>query len=203
MRIACPNFTPEEVDALRSLLGLLRPYLKTDWRVVSGCADVYFVNLDTEPCELPDTAGSLVVGCALRPREHRKNTIHRPLRTSAVLAVLSQFAEDSSAAPVRATRAQGVEWSYRLRAWPLEFCEWPREWGRILATIARQPRTLSEIATRTDLAQAEVERCIAVLTRLDLVDRVAERNAPVAAMGRPAGWRGLARRVGQVLGFRR
>lgn len=31
LRIACPNFSAEEVGALRSILGLLKPYLKHAW----------------------------------------------------------------------------------------------------------------------------------------------------------------------------
>lgn len=204
LRIACPNFTRAEVDALRSLVGLLRPYLKGSWVVApDGPGDVYFLNLDVDPGELPEcSADTRIVGCALRPRMHRKGALHRPLRVSEVLAVLSEMSAEVQTARTDRREPHGIEWRFRLRAWPLEFDQWPREWCRILADITRHARSLAEIASRVDLAPAEVERCIALLTRMDLVDRLAERRAlPGLRTHAPRGWRGLATRVGQILGF--
>lgn len=206
LSIACPNFTREEVDALRSLLGLLRPYLKRPWAVATdGPADVYFLNLDLDPGELPERCpDTRVVGCARQPRLHRKGTLHRPLRVSEVLAVLSEMPAGAATRSSNRHEPHGVEWRYRLRAWPLEFDQWPREWCRILADITRQARPLAEIAARVDLAPSEVERCIGQLTRLDLLDRLAERRSPAGvAAAAPRGWRDLASRVGQILGFAR
>lgn len=206
LSIACPNFTREEVDALRSLLGLLRPYLKRPWAVATdGPADVYFLNLDLDPGELPECGpDTRVVGCARQPRMHRKGTLHRPLRVSEVLAVLSEMPVGMATSSRGKHEPHGVEWRFRLRAWPLEFDQWPREWCRILADITRQPRSLVEIASRVELPQSEVERCIALLTRLDLVDRLAERRTPSRPVtSATRGWRDLATRVGQILGFAR
>ncbi|NCT68661.1 MAG: hypothetical protein GXC76_13620 [Rhodanobacteraceae bacterium] len=88
LSIVCPNFTREEVDALRSLLGLLRPYLKGSWTVATdGPADVYFLNLDLDPGDLTERSpDARIVGCARQPRMHRKGTLHRPLRGCESLA---------------------------------------------------------------------------------------------------------------------
>ncbi|NCT67803.1 MAG: hypothetical protein GXC76_09175 [Rhodanobacteraceae bacterium] len=128
----------------------------------------------------------------------------QPLRVSEVLAVLSEMPTGAAASSRGRSEPHGVEWRFRLRAWPLEFDQWPREWCRILADITRQARPLAEIASRVDLAPSEVERCIVQLTRLDLLDRLAERRTPSGvAAAAPRGWRDLATRVGQILGFAR
>ncbi len=190
---------------MRSLCGLLKPHLKQPWEVVTGDdADLILVDLDHGAVSEP--AGKTpVVGCALRPRMHPLGAIHRPFRASEVLALLSDWSERADLVHVPKDGA-GVwdEGRYRLRAWPLEFEQWPAEWRVILAALTRSARSSQDVAQRTGLPQSEVGRCVALLGRqglLEVVERLGEYTPrPPPAAGR---WHGLVAKVGMVLGFGR
>lgn len=203
-RLACPNFSAAEVDVLRSLLGLLQPYLKQSWEIADATtADVVLINLD-HPVGLSQTTGSALVGCAQRPRLHPAGTLHRPLRVPELLALLTDAG--ARALPQKSpepadTGESTIEWRYGLRSWPLDFLDWPRSAWRVLAIITRARHSVGEIADRAGLPLSEVESHIARLQRIDLIDRFGEPRAP-ARPPNSGNWRGLARRVGQLLGFR-
>lgn len=197
--IACANFSQAELDALRSLLGLVRPYLRQHWEITPASeADVVLCNVDQPGAVKP--RGGHVVGCAQKPRLHPAGTIHRPLRVPELLAVLTEAGARVPAAPLEELAEGGVEWSHSLHAWPLDFESWPRPWWRVLALLSRGRHRVPEIAERTGLAVAEVERCIGRLQQRGLLQRHAERRH-TAATPPARGWRGLAHRVGQLLGF--
>lgn len=202
LKIVCLNFTRDEVDALRSLLGLLRSYLKQPWVVATEPpGDLYFLNLDASTGVFPAHDPTMrIVGCALRPRMQRKGTLHRPLRVAEVLAILTDLSGEYSGISVGAER---MEWRFRLRAWPLELEHWPAESARVLAYISTHARSVAQISSRVEMAPVEVERCIALLTRMDLIDRLAERRVLPAPHVAAPRWRSLATRVGHVLGFSR
>jgi len=212
LRISCPNFAREEVDALKSLVGLLKPYLKRPFAVDGGViGDIRFVNLDNGGEVAGGDAIGRTVGCATRPRMHGSGTIHRPWRVSEVLAVLSEAANDannaaaarreaSAAAP---QTADNVEWTFRLRVWPLAFEQLPKRSWRVLASITHEPLSVAEIAARTELEQAEVDQYLQMITAQGALERLA---APVvASSAAPAPqvskWRSLAGRIGRILGF--
>jgi hypothetical protein len=199
LKIVCEYFTAEESNALRRLLALLRPYLKQAWTVVdAGPGDLYFQNLDVRSLPV-DHGAARVVGCAQKPRLCRRGTIHRPFRVSELLAVLAE-AGGSRIALHPAEDGSPAEWTYQLRTWPLEFEEWPKDWWRVLACIAYQPLSMSQIAAVTALPVDSVHRCLDRLIRRELVDRRAEPHV-VAEPSPVPGWRGLVTRLGQLLGF--
>lgn len=196
--IACPGFAPAEVDALRSLLALIRPYLKRPWEIATaGPGDVTLVNLDAGA--KPELGAA--VGCAQKPRMHAPGTIHRPLRVAELLAVLTEAGERAHAAPGEELCEGTVEWSYALRAWPLDLEGWPRPWWRVMALLTHGRHRCAEVVARTGLAGDDVERCLAQLQQRGLLDRQAERCQVVPAPQPQRGWRNLAARVGQLLGF--
>jgi hypothetical protein len=207
-RVACHQFAPGEIEALRSLLHLLRDYLKREWQVVDNLevADIVLVNLD-HPQPKPLKTQIQQVGCAQKPRLKRSGCIHRPLRAAEVLAVLSEAAAacDEAVTGQRGHSADGSEaFRYRLRAWPLEFHHWPRESWSVLAALTRSHASAKEVALRVGLPLVEVERTLAMLKKMQLLDCLVERRAlPRVDVGAMRGWRGLAGRVGQLLGFAR
>lgn len=203
LRIRCRDFPPEDVDALRSLLKLLKDYLKHPWTVVeSGEAEVVFVDLD-HASSLPDTGSARLVGCARKPREHAPGTIHRPLRAAGVLAVLSEVSAQV-ADHQQPEDDEATEWRYRLHCWPLEFEHWSRDALRVLASISPRHRSLKEIALCTGLPRNEIAATLGLLRKMDLLERQVERRSlPRVDEAVIAGWRGLAMRVGQLLGFAR
>jgi hypothetical protein len=207
-QVACHQFAPGEVEALRSLLRLLHDYLKRPWQVVDepARADLVLVNLD-HPDPLPLDAAAVQVGCAQKPRLKRSGCIHRPLRAAEVLAVLSEaaVADDDGHAGQRAESKEDSDaFRYRLRAWPLEFLHWPKASWPVLAAMTRCHASVSEITLRTGQPHAEVERTLAMLKKMQLLDCLVERRAlPRVDMEAMGGWRGLANRVGRLLGFAR
>ncbi|HWS27516.1 MAG TPA: hypothetical protein VN259_13230 [Xanthomonadales bacterium] len=204
LRLACPNFSAAELDVLRSLLGLLQPYLKQSWEIADAAnADVVLINLD-HPVGFSQTTGTALVGCAQRPRLHPAGTLHRPLRVPELLALLTDAG--ARALPQKLpepadTGESSIEWRYGLRSWPLDFLDWPRPAWRVLAIITRARHSANEIAVRARLSLSEVEGHLALLQRIDLIDRYGEPRA-VSKPPSSENWRGLARRVGQLLGFR-
>ncbi|HRQ63550.1 MAG TPA: hypothetical protein PKZ76_01570, partial [Xanthomonadaceae bacterium] len=205
-QVACHQFAPAEIEALRSLLKLLHDYLKRPWQVVDepAHADVVLVNLD-HPDPQPLDAAAVQIGCAQKPRLKRSDCIHRPLRAAEVLAVLSEAAmagDDGSPAPRAETQEGTNAFRYRLRAWPLEFLHWPRESWPVLAAMTRCHASIKEISLRTGQSQADIERTLAMLKKMHLLDCLVERRAlPRVDLHAMGGWRGLANRVGQLLGF--
>jgi hypothetical protein len=206
MRIHCQNFAASEVDALRSLLNLLRDYLKHPWSIVdTDAADLVLVNLDVPGLGSEAShAGATRIGCALKPRMHAPGTIHRPLRAAEVLAVLTEARLRVQTGEQEAVEVDSVEWCYRLRHWPLEFSHWSRDTWPVMAAITRKHRSIREIEIRTRLSHKQVALTLALLKRMGLLDRLVERRAsPRIDEQLVAGWQSLASRVGRLLGFAR
>lgn len=207
LRIACPNFSQEEADALRRLVGLLKPYLRRGCVVdAQAPADLCFVNLDADEGDRPHGRfAHRTVGCAARPRLHPQGTIHRPLRVAEVLAVLGEAAAAVRRGAQDRAEAAGIEWDFRLHTWPLEFEQWKRSWWRVLACLRQEPASVARIAARTGLDGAEIQECIDVLLLSGAVDRLAARrpHAVPRASASAGRWRALAARVGTLLGFSR
>jgi hypothetical protein len=197
LRIACADFSPDEKGALRSLLKLLEQYLRRRWLIVEeGEADLLLKNLDVTESQC-DMFSRRVIGCALKPRTHLSGTIHRPLRASEILSLLNEH--DETAASVSELR---IEWSYRLRAWPLDLTNWPRHWWPAFALMTPTARSQGEISSRTGLDQNEIHQCLARLQTEALLERFAARRHVASNVRDNVGvWRSLARRVGRVLGF--
>lgn len=211
--LGCQNFSDEEVAALRRLLTLLSSHLKDEWEIrLNAETDLCLANVDSGERVEP-TPHVPMIGCALKPRLHGNASLHRPLRAAELLAVLSEYAEQRSGAlPLhvaeRAHAELGFETRFQLRAWPLEFPQWPTDWWRILASINRCPRSLADICANTGLCETEVERCLDLLQRMQLLDRLADRRVPmrgtVAVHSHPSrAWRSFAAKLGQMLGFAR
>lgn len=200
MFVAGANFNEAERDALRSLLALLRPYLSQIWMVGDfGTADVVLVNLD-QPDARPYSGPASVTGCAQRPRLHPAGTIHRPLRVPEMLALLTEAGQKAALDAPQDAASGGVDWQYQLVAWPADFPTWPRESWALLAILTYGQHGLVELAERSGLNVQAVEQYLERLQRMHLVERFGERRQPVSL---PAnnGWRGLANRVGRLLGF--
>jgi len=201
LRVACSNFKSADADALARLLGLVQPYLRQTWGIGDPAdAHVVLVNLD-EPQAKPAATRGRVVGCATKPRLHPAGTIHRPVRVPELLALLTEAgARQESALPARGN-VETVDWSYALNAWPIDFEHWPRNWWPIFAYLSHGHRPRSEIIERLGVSAQELDACIERLARRGLVDRHADprRHPPRSAVGQ--GWRNLAARVGQFLGF--
>lgn len=206
LKIACPNFGIEEKGALRSILGLLKPYLQDPWEVSeAGPCDVCFVNVD-QPNDAAPTAdtASRVVRCAQRPRLHPQGAIHRPLRPHEVLAVLSDATKQLKGLDRDDTYRPDGHWGFRLRAWPLDFIKWPKPWWRVLACIAREAHSIEQIAERTGLPAKYIEVCMERLMAAQLVERLAyTSNGEVAGAGLKQKWSALASRLLKKFGFAR
>ncbi len=196
--LACPNFTANEAEALKSVLGLIKPYLKQLWELAEGASgDLLLVNLDLG-YDRPSSEATCVVGCALRPRLHPPSTLHRPIRVPELLAILTDVGEQQSQRGKH--RADLVKFRYQLRMWPLDIERWPSGCLRVLATICGANHSADEIAELTELPMADVKACLLKLKKLELIDRYAMHVDQPPRI--PHAFRSLARRVGQILGFR-
>lgn len=200
-RVACAHFSPEELEATRRLLGLLGTHLKRRWMLAEAgeSADVVLLNLDQHAAADFDRRAALA-GCSQRPREHPAGTLHRPLRGYELLALLNKEAPaaQSSATPAVAEAAA----RYRLRCWPYEANGWDVMQWRIMAAMRRTYRSVQELAVHTGATPDQVQRCIDAVSRLGALERAIDRQ-PATTTPRPAGLRGLAVRVGAILGFSR
>lgn len=199
--IACVDLGPDEINSLRSLLGLLAPYLKHAWEVGPvDRADLVLVKRDSDDAPSPVPEGVTIIGCARRPRQHASPTIHRPLRASEVLAVLNEFEEDADhqagvPTPPPAPSAQ----AWRLAYWPLDFETFPSTWWRVLAALSGQARTRDELVRCTGLARGEISQC---LQRLREVSALIEADKPSPPRATQASkWRHIIAGIGRKLGF--
>ncbi|PJJ99844.1 hypothetical protein CO615_03105 [Lysobacteraceae bacterium NML75-0749] len=223
--IVCLNFPADEVQSARGLLKLLVNFLPGRCEIAGPDqeGDLYLVNLDAEtPANPPE--GAYVVGCSIRPREHAPGTIHRPIRPSAMLAVVSDFVEkfpgtDKSSAktsgvnkPEKKTEDPpgGLEWNYQLLSWPLDFQQMSMESWRVLAFLSRYRASIPQIVKATELSEGEVSSIVRQLTEIGSITRSANNpNTPAATFSQgddepaapPSGWRKLASKMGKLLGF--
>ena len=185
------------------MLGLLEPYLKHPWAVSeTGPFDLWMVNVDALNVTdyVPDME-SRIVRCAARPKDQPGNAIHRPLRPSEVLTVLSEAAPRLLAQEDGSAVSQGYL-AVRLRRWPLDFETWPRLWWRVLACVARNTSTPKAIAERTRVPLDQVNACVVRLIAEQWVDIVTQHaaDAPVHSGFRQK-WSALASRLFQRLGL--
>ena len=204
LRIACPNFSTEEVGALRSILGLLKPYLKQPWEVDVGMPDmqswpdVCLINVDQPGAPtVPPGSAPRVVGCSSRPRHHPQGTLHRPLRPPEILALLSEAGGRARGGRRHTHVSSSLEWSYRLVAWPRDLGDWPKSWWRVMASVSAEPLPLPRIAERTELPSRYVELCLERLRTAGLVERI-PRVRETSALHEPQErrrWSGLAGRI--------
>jgi len=208
LRIACPNFSAEEVGALRSILGLLKPYLKHAWVVDAVVAeagvpiDVCLINVDHPGAPAVPPGNLRVIGCSSRPRNYPRGTLHRPLRPPEILALLSEAGSRVLGERQYADATPSLEWSYRLMAWPRDLTDWPKSWWRVMASMTAEALPLPRIAERTELPLRYVELCIERLHAAGLVERIprVREGAVVQAAvvqeqeGRRR-WSGLASRI--------
>lgn len=202
-RVACIRFSADEVNALRSLLGLLDPYLRQDWEITDpDQADLVLARVDDV-----DDAGGIagdkpLVGCARRPREHASPSIHRPLRASEILTVLNEFGEpdedgDDAAMP-EDTRADAP---WRLTFWPLDYEAYPPAWHQALAALTARTMSTRELVACTGMQRVEADRCLAALRACGALV-----STSTAASPRPdapsEGWRQFISGIGRKLGLR-
>lgn len=218
--IVCLNFPADEVQSARGLLKVLGNFLPRRCEIADqGQGDLYLVNLDAETQQFAPPEGAHVVGCSIKPREHAPGTIHRPIRPSAMLAVVSDFAEkfpstgkSGASKPEKKTEDPpgGLEWNYQLLSWPLDFPQMSMESWRILAFLSRYRANLPQIVKATGLGENEVARIVRQLTDIGSIERSANNpNTPAATYAEgdgepvapPSGWRKLASRMGKLLGF--
>lgn len=205
LAIACPNFTAEEKQSVRALLRVLHNFLPVPCEVTEqSIGDITLVNLDADaaPVTLPE--GAFVIGCASKPREHPPRTIHQPVRPSSLLALVSDYMETSPQHRAHRT-AEGqakLEWSYQLKAWPLDFQSLPREHWRVLAYLSRRNAHLREITYATGLAPQVIDACLRHLLEQGLLKRSAHTQtpAPATSVAAPSGWRRLANRISMMWG---
>ena len=208
LRIACPNFSAEEIGALRSILGLLRPYLRHAWVVDAAVeedvapTDLCLINVDHPGAPALPPGHPRVIGCSSRPRNHARGTLHRPLRPPEILALLSEAGSRLHGERQYTDATASLEWSYRLAAWPRDLDDWPRSWWRVMASISAEALPLPRIAERTELPSRYVELCIERLHAAGLAERtprvreaaVTQANAVPAQRGQRR-WSGLANRI--------
>lgn len=207
-RLACSNFSAEEMEAVRRLLHLLTGNLRNPWVLVGAMESPNVVIQNLDVAAVDRNIHASVVGCAAKPKLHPSGTLYRPVRGYELLALLNREAPQppEAARPVVVSPAehQGA-WRYRLKSWPLAASEWPRERWAVMAAIRRVYRGEAELAMRTGVSANEIRACIETLSKLDLLDREPERRAAPRADHAPVhnGWRGLAAKVGHMLGFAR
>jgi hypothetical protein len=212
LRIACPNFSAEELGALRSILGLLKPYLKHAWVVDAAVmeavapTDLCLINMDHPGAPRVPPGHARVIGCSSRPRNHPHGTLHRPLRPPEILALLSEAGSRVLGERQYADATPSLEWSYRLAAWPRDLDEWPKSWWRVMACISAEALPLPRIAERTELPSRYVELCIERLRAAGLAERTPRvretaAQAAVQEQGERRRWSGLASRILQRFGL--
>lgn len=202
LRLACHQFLDKDVEALRSLLGLLDKYLRRRWEVVEwidASADAILVNLD-HPRSEPAPTGPYRIGCAAKPSLRSGGCIHRPLRAAEVLAVLNEITQARQASPSSVDETC----PHRLLAWPSDLDVWPHDARRVMAAITARPASALDIADRTGLALDDVRSILVTLRKSDLLDADAGQAASAGIANRaaaPGRWRALASRVGRLLGL--
>ncbi len=204
-RIACLHFSEDDANALRSLLGLLDPYLKQEWTVVAPeQAHLVLARMDTTDLKLDVSAGTPVIACVRRPRQHDGPAIHRPLRASEILAVLNEFevaADDVATMPVppRSGSDSTTVQAWRLRFWPLDFETYPPAWQQMMAALSARSMSLQELTRCTGIHRSEIDRCMQVL---QACDALTESSSTTPCELPPARWRHLIAGIGRKLGFK-
>lgn len=202
-RIACVHFSEDDLNALRSLLGLLDPYLKQEWEVCApGEADLVLARLDQADVT-PDTpADKPVIACVRRPRQHASPAVHRPLRASEILTVLNEFDEpaaDAAATPSPAQTGATAVQAWRLGFWPAEFETFPPAWRQVMAALSARSMTLEELIRRTSVKRSEIDRCLQALQASGALKASSASTWPSDPP--PARWRHLISGIGRKLGF--
>jgi hypothetical protein len=208
LKIHSGNLAHEEVGALRRLLSLLASHLRYPWELVDDVASanlvIFNVDQPTPPPSQPPATAARMVGCALKPSIHAQASIHRPLRAYELLAVLSEINPRDQHQSHAVASAEPDVWRYKLRSWPLNFAEWPRDWQAVMAAITREYRSERELALCTGATPETVTACLSELSHLRVLEREsAPRDLPRVESRELGRWHNLASRVGQLLGFRR
>ncbi|PJK10165.1 hypothetical protein CO614_02675 [Lysobacteraceae bacterium NML120232] len=216
--IVCLNFPVDEVQSARGLLKVLGNFLPRRCEIADqGEGDLYLLNLDAENPQNTPPEGAHVVGCSMKPRDHAPGTIHRPIRPSAMLAVVSDFVEKSPGAAPKPGKTEkkteeprNLEWSYQLLSWPLDFQQMSMQSWRVLAFLSRYRANIPQISKATGLPENEVSSIVRQLTDIGSIERSANNpNTPASTFAEgdaepaapPKGWRKLASRMGKLLGF--
>lgn len=204
-RVACIQFSKDGTNALRSLLGLLDPYLKKNWEICEpDQADLVLlrVNEEQDGHEL-SPEGKPVIACVRRPRQHASPAIHVPLRASEILAVLNEFDAPGDNDPTLSTSSSSqatVAEVWRLGFWPLEFEKYPTAWQKVLAALTSHSMTAEDLAQCTHMRRAEIDQCLQTLRESGAL----EESTPSASNGPPpaTGLRDFIAGIGRKLGLR-
>lgn len=203
--IACLHFSEDDVNALRSLLGLLDPYLKQEWEVAAPeRAHLVLARVDNADDGIDAFGGTPVIACVRRPRQLDAPAIHRPLRASEILTVLNEYGETAadvaaSPSPSPAQAGKGAARAWRLGFWPLEFETLPPAWRQVMAALSARSMTREQLALCTGIEGSEIDRCMQALKACNALmessSTVPPRDPP------PAGWRHFITGIGRKLGF--
>lgn len=211
-RICAIGFSDADRASLACLLRLLEPRLSQAWEVVEhpSRADLCLVRLDGEG--IPAISHHRVVGCAHRPQLWPPGTLHRPLRATQLLALLSEQT-------VAADEPDSDPHAAHLRRQPLRLLEWPLELDElsalqldVLAALSAGPWTLDALAIRVNASISDVAEVLGGLRakgvlQADVMPEVATPVAdhPPARKASPAaaipGWRVFMAGLGQRLGL--
>lgn len=201
LRLACPNFHEEERASLRSLLGLLTPYLRPAWELVDGeKADLCLLRLDGDLAP-PSLASGRWRGCAQHPRGFASGTLHRPVRAAELLALLNEVASDTTAPlPVDASASSPLV-RLRLLGWPLDFEQGPPARIQLLAALTAAPCSVDDLAQRIRIPREGVCRWIDDLRSQGLVRCETSTSQQPVVPPIASSWYGLVSRIGRKLGF--
>jgi hypothetical protein len=201
LRLACPNFQEEERASLRSLLGLLTPYLRPAWELVDDeKADLCLLRLDGDQAP-PPVASRRWRGCALHPRTFGSGTLHRPVRAAELLALLNEVASETTEPLPASASATSPYVRLRLLGWPLDFEEGPRARVQLLAALTAAPCSMDDLAQCLRIPRDGVCRWVDELRSQGLVRCEPSTSQQPVVPQVASGWFGLVSRIGRKLGF--
>lgn len=152
-----------DVNAVRSLLGLLAAYLREPWRVVlEGEYDLGIVRLtDAETRLAPAPPGSPpLIPCMMHPRRHPGTALNHPFRAADLLTTLNEFSDRlgtrrAAMASVASGRI-GDDAVLELSHWPVDFLQWSPEHRRIAAALARGAQPVASLAPYAGVSKTQV-----------------------------------------------
>lgn len=209
-RLRPVNLTPREEKELGLLLSLLGDRAGGDWRIEDRAgADAAIVDLDAEggheaAAEARRSEGVVIV-LSGSPGDEDELRLSRPLRSEALIRVLSGATRETAAQPGAGVAEPGPvsdEAVYRLRRWPgTELLR--REWRytRVCGALGRGPQSMQTIARRTGIDAAALAELVEALADAGCIERTDGGGdvAPGAGTPPPGGLFGRIRaRLGRA-----
>lgn len=205
-KVLLQHCNESDVNAVRSLLGLLAAYLREPWIVVlEGAHDLALVRLaDGETrVPIPATGAPTPIPCVQHPRRYAGHAINHPFRAADLLTVLNEHSERArtSAATPAANARVASDAALELLHWPADFVRWPAPFRRMAAALTCAARPASALAAATGCTARQVQAFARAGIDAGFVVARSLADGEVVTRVEPSGVAGLYSRVRARMGL--